>query len=324
MSVLELRGTLQGHSNWVTCLATSEANPSLLVSGSRDKTVIAWTLTGDADTLAVPERRLTGHKHFVSDLQLSMDGQWAISASWDGTCRLFDVKTHEQTRQFFRGDRDKPKGDILSVAFSADNRQILTAGRDRAIRLYNTIGEVKLTIDDAHADWITAVRYSPSLESRLFVTASYDKTLQVWSAADFRPKTKLGGPGAQGHTAYVSTIAVSPDGSLCASGGRDGIAMLWDLGEGKRLYSLNANVEIHALCFSPNRYWLCAATNKGVLIWDLESKAVVAELNVDDGNSERSRKALVPHCTSLAWSADGATLFAGYSDNAIRVWAVSA
>ena len=72
----------------------------------------------------MPERRLTGHKHFVSDLQLSMDGQWAISASWDGTCRLFDVKTHEQTRQFFRGDRDKPKGDILSVAFSADNRQV--------------------------------------------------------------------------------------------------------------------------------------------------------------------------------------------------------
>ena len=62
-------------------------------------------------------------------------------------------------------------------------------------------------------------------------------------------------------------------------GGRDGIAMLWDLGEGKRLYSLNANCEIHALCFSPNRYWLCAATNKGVLIWDLESKNVVAELD---------------------------------------------
>ena len=52
------------------------------------------------------------------------------------------------------------------MAFSADNRQILTAGRDRAVRLYNTIGEVKLTIDDAHSDWITAVRYSPSPVSR--------------------------------------------------------------------------------------------------------------------------------------------------------------
>ena len=39
--VMTLRGTLAGHAGWVTCLATSEANPSLLVSGSRDKTVRA-------------------------------------------------------------------------------------------------------------------------------------------------------------------------------------------------------------------------------------------------------------------------------------------
>jgi hypothetical protein len=38
------------------------------------------------------------------------------------------------------------------------------------------------------------------------------------------------------------------------------VAMLWDLAEGKRLYSLDAGDIIHALTFSPNRYWLCAAT----------------------------------------------------------------
>merc|ERR1719319_1261662 len=32
---------------------------------------------------------------------------------------------------------------------------------------------------------------------------------------------------------------------------------------------------------------------------------------------------LPPQCLSLAWSADGQTLFAGYSDNLIRVWQVS-
>jgi len=35
---------------------------------------------------------------------------------------------------------------------------------------------------------------------------------------------------------------------------QDGTAMLWDLAEGKKLYSLEANETIHALCFSPNRY----------------------------------------------------------------------
>lgn len=32
-----------------------------------------------------------------------------------------------------------------------------------------------------------------------------------------------------GHQGYVNTVTVSPDGSLCASGGKDGVAMLWDL-----------------------------------------------------------------------------------------------
>jgi guanine nucleotide-binding protein subunit beta-2-like 1 protein len=51
---------------------------------------------------------------------------------------------------------------------------------------------------------------------------------------------------------------------------QDGVAMLWDLSEGKRLYSLDASDIIHSLCFSPNRYWLCAATQGAIKIWDLE------------------------------------------------------
>ncbi len=83
-----------------------------------------------------------------------------------------------------------------------------------------------------------------------------------------------------GHTGYIyNIVAVSPDGSLCASGsythlyfiiiniGKDGTAMLWDLNEGKHLYSLDSGDMINAMRFSPNRYWLCAATNACIKIW---------------------------------------------------------
>lgn len=40
---------------------------------------------------------------------------------------------------------------------------------------------------------------------------------------------------------YVNTVVVSPDGSLSASGGKDGVILLWDLDEGKKLYSLAAH-----------------------------------------------------------------------------------
>lgn len=35
------------------------------------------------------------------------------------------------------------------------------------------------------------------------------------------------------------------------------------------------------------------------------------------------KKATVPYCVSLAWSADGQTLYAGYTDGQIRVYSVS-
>ena len=102
--------------------------------------------------------------------------------------------------------------------------------------------------------------------------------------------------------------------------------MLWDLNEGKHLYSLEAGDIVHSLVFSPNRYWLCAATDSCIKIWDLESKSIVDELRPEftkvGGIGKHNKGTGEPACISLAWSSDGQTLFAGYTDNEIRVWQV--
>jgi len=56
------------------------------------------------------------------------------------------------------------------------------------------------------------------------------------------------------------------------------------------------------------------------LFQNLEDKKIVDELKQEVIGI---RKCEPPHCISLAWSADGHTLFAGYTDNLIRVWQVS-
>lgn len=43
--------------------------------------------------------------------------------------------------------------------------------------------------------------------------------------------------------------------------------MLWDLNDGKHLYTLDHPDIINALCFSPNRYWLCVATGPSIKVW---------------------------------------------------------
>jgi len=124
-----------------------------------------------------------------------------------------------------------------------------------------------------------------------------------------------------GHTGYLNTVVVSPDASLCASGGKDGYVMLWDLQEAKKLYQLEAGDVINSLCFSPNRYWLCAATHTSIKIWDLESKNIIDDIIITDYEN-RSRKAMRHFCTCLHWSSDGSTLFAGYTDGKIRVYTI--
>ena len=158
---------------------------------------------------------------------------------------------------------------------------------------------------------------------------------KVWELSKFKLKTNH-----YGHTGYINTVSVSPDGSLAASGGKDGITMLWDLNEGKHLYSLEAGDVVNALVFSPNRYWLCAATASCVKIFDLESKSVSLILNLLASKLMRLARSIVdelkptfdvgvggksrePECASIAWSADGQTLFAGFTDNQVRVWTVS-
>ena len=114
-----------------------------------DKTIIVWQLTRDDDTFGYPKRILHGHNHFVSDVVISSDGQFALSASWDHTLRLWDLNTGQTTRQFVGHTSD-----VLSVSFSADNRQIVSGSRDKTIKLWNTLGECKFDIkDDGHTEW---------------------------------------------------------------------------------------------------------------------------------------------------------------------------
>lgn len=308
-STLSLRATLQGHDGWVTSLATSPEVPNVLLSGSRDKSLIIWNVTRD-EQFATTKRRMTGHNHFVEDVVISSDGQFALSASWDKSLRLWNLNTGATTCRFVGHT-----GDVLSVSFSPDNRQIVSGSRDKSIKLWNTIGECKFNfVENGHTEWVSCVKFSPSIKASLIVSGGWDRLVKVWELNKCKLRTNH-----IGHSGYISTVTVSPDGSLCASGGKDGIVMLWDLNDGKHLYSLEAGDIVHSLVFSPNRYWLCAATQNGIRIWDLESKNVVDELKPE---FTQLTKIGPPACISLAWSADGQTLYSGYTDNAIRVWSL--
>ena len=99
----------------------------------------------------------------------------ALASSWDKTLRLWELSTGVTTRRFVGHTND-----VLSVSFSADNRQIVSGSRDRTIKLWNTLGDCKYTITDkGHTEWVSCVRFSPNPQNPVIVSAGWDKLVKV-------------------------------------------------------------------------------------------------------------------------------------------------
>lgn len=156
-----------------------------------------------------------------------------------------------------------------------DNRQIVSRGRDRTIKVWNSLGECKCTIegDDAHTEWVSCVRFSPNFHKLVLVSGSWDRTVKVRNFTNRKLMYTL-----VGHTGYVNAVAVTPDGTMCASGGKDTLVLLWELAIEAKVHEFNAGSIIHAICFSPRWYWLCVASENDIRIWDLAEKTLLQVL----------------------------------------------
>ncbi len=83
------------------------------------------------------------------------------------------------------------------MAFSADNRQIVSGARDKTIKLWNTLGVCKYTIqEDGHAEWVSCVRFSPNTSNPIIVSCGWDKLVKVSVQLSFLVKQKVSVPSS--------------------------------------------------------------------------------------------------------------------------------
>ena len=187
-------GDLKGHGGWVTSMVTGNGeHPELLVSVSRDRSLLIWKISSSVDQGEISSvtgttfRRLTGHSHFISDVVLSSDNNFALTSSWDTTMRLWDLRAGRTTYRFVGHTKD-----VLSVTMSPDNRQIISGSRDKTIKLWNTLAECKYDFEPAnsHTDWVTCVRFTPSTKEPMIISAGWDNTVKLWDQQTFKHKHK--------------------------------------------------------------------------------------------------------------------------------------
>lgn len=317
-------GELIGHSDWVTCLVAGHSlkeneDSPVLISGSRDKTLMIWKLYGEnKDGLyGEPFRCLTGHNHFISDLAISNENTMVISASWDKTLRLWDLRTGKTIRRFVGHTKE-----VYSVALSQDNRQIISAGADLGVKLWNTVGENKFTTETHnHTDWVSCVRYSPIVKSSkvdskpYFASVGWDGRLKIWNT-NFMIRNSF-----KAHSGTVNALAISPNFRYIATGGKDKTIHIWDVNDlSNPSRTLDAKGTVNQIAFNSKQQWIAAATENDIKVWDLAASSSEESSPMAELMRGESKKGKAPQCLSLTWNATGNKLFAGFSDGVIRVW----
>src|ERR1700691_2043548 len=118
---------------------------------------------------------LVGHSGLVNDVAFSADGSRIVTASWDGTARVWDTKTGDKLAVLVGH-----KAWVNSAAFSPDGSRVVTASADKTARIWNAKTGALLTTLTGHTDWVRTAAFSP--DGSRVVTAADDNTARVWDA----------------------------------------------------------------------------------------------------------------------------------------------
>ena len=134
LNPIEEKNTLIGHEAAVNTVQFSPTE-SLLVSGGDDNKLLIWPLKYPLKKDKEIEPLILGeHRGKVVDLDFSKNGKYILSASWDGSIGIWDIKNRKNIK-FLKGHR----GPVYSVKYSKDNKYIYSSGYDGEIKLWDAI-----------------------------------------------------------------------------------------------------------------------------------------------------------------------------------------
>ncbi|KAF9893989.1 hypothetical protein FE257_008960 [Aspergillus nanangensis] len=192
---------------------TPEYPEGLILSGGQD-TIIEVKQPGKAaDDNA--DAMLLGHSSTVCALDVSREGGWVVSGSWDASARLWRVGKWE-CDVLFEGH-----GNTVWDVLAYDQDTIITACADKLVRIFNSSGKLLKTIK-AFPDVVRALCKIPSSSptGAHFAAASNDGVIRLF--------TLQGDLVAElhGHESFIYSLASLPSGELVSSG-EDRTVRVW-------------------------------------------------------------------------------------------------
>jgi RNA polymerase sigma factor (sigma-70 family) len=173
-------------------------------------------------------------------LALSPDGMSAAvgggSEPNQGLIRLWDLQREREVLAY-----PVPGHVITSLAFSPDGRMLVSAGSDRAVRLWEVVTGKQIFVRKEHSGAGYVVAFSS--DGRIVASGSgagvhenplqEQDSIELWDVATGKEVQRL-----QGHRSSVTSLAFAPDGSRLASGLRNSAVMVWDVPRARRVQQL--------------------------------------------------------------------------------------
>ncbi|PWY75152.1 PFU-domain-containing protein [Aspergillus heteromorphus CBS 117.55] len=193
---------------------TPEFPDGLVLSGGQDTIIEARQPGKAADDNA--DAMLLGHTHNVCALDVSHEGGWVVSGSWDSTARLWRVGKWECDVVL-----EGHQGSVWTV-LAYDKDTVITGCADKVIRIFNTSGKLLRSIKDSQ-DVVRALCKVPasSPTGAHFASASNDGVIRL-----FTIQGQLLGE-VHGHESFIYSLAALPSGELVSSG-EDRTVRVWN------------------------------------------------------------------------------------------------
>ncbi len=190
---------------------------------------------------------------------------------------------------------------VSDIEVSSDGALIVSAGTDRAARVWDAVTGAEIAVLRGHTRALRAAGFG---RGRTVVTAADDGTARFWEA----PVTTV----LAGHVDPITAVAITPDGSRVATASfEEGFVRLWNANTGAQLARFDVP-DVAFVAISPNgRRLLTRQTIDGrVRLWDAAQPRRPVLIPVDDP-------------TSTAFTPDGRLVATAGPGRTIRFFALS-